>query len=143
VYDAYIWSASPNYTGNWSTLYTGIVGSGRKRSLFRFEPVDPIPAGSTIEWASFSVFMKGRSSASTVNLHRITEPWAENSVTWNNFGPGDGDGYDSTVLGSFEPGAVGWYTLDVTALVQDWVNGVYPDYGESAGQRRPRAVPQQ
>ena len=40
-----------------------------------------------------------------------------------------GADYDPTVVGSFTADGTGWRTVDVTALVQGWVNGTYPNYG--------------
>jgi len=60
-----------------------------------------------------------------VFLHRVTADWVETTVTWNNFG----GAYDAAVANSFTPTAVGWYTIDVTALVQAWAGATYPNYG--------------
>jgi uncharacterized repeat protein (TIGR01451 family) len=125
VSDAYIWSTSPDYTGNSDSLYTGMVSGGRKRSLLRFESSDPVPSGAVVDWATFKIYLKGNSGGSTVNLHRITVPWAESSVTWNQFN----NGFATAVLGAFNPAGNGWYSVDVTALAQAWVGGTYPNYG--------------
>ena len=44
-----------------------------------------VPAGATITRATFSVYVTNPSHQ-TVRLHRITAPWTEHGVTWNNFG---------------------------------------------------------
>jgi hypothetical protein len=62
---------------------------------------------------------------STVTVHRITADWVENTVTWNSFG----EQYDATVENSFVPNAVGFYSINVTSLVQGWISGTYPNYG--------------
>jgi hypothetical protein len=85
-----------------------------------------IPQGATIDYATFSIFVKGWGQ--TIRLHRITDPWIETEVTWNNF---DG-GYDSTVEASFVAPTVeggDFCSVDITSLVQGWVNGIYPNYG--------------
>ncbi len=84
-----------------------------------------IPEGSTIDQAVFSIYA-WRITSQTVNVHRITADWGENSVTWNSFGASYDNG---TVIGSFTTDSLGWRTVDVTALVQAWVNGVYPNHG--------------
>ena len=61
----------------------------------------------------------------TVYVHRITAPWDEMTVTWQNFG----GAYDPAVLTSFTPMYYGWSSFDITGLVQDWMNGTYPNYG--------------
>jgi hypothetical protein len=82
-----------------------------------------IPAGSTIDSATFSIHVRV-GSAATVNVHRITAAWDENSTTWNNFG----GAYDPAVIDSF-PGTVGWQSADITNLMQAWLNGTQPNYG--------------
>lgn len=80
--------------------------------------------GTTISKATLYVYATGRRSVDIVNVHRITAAWAESSVTWNSFA----GSYDSTIVGSFE-NADGWQSVDVTSLVQAWVNGTTPNYG--------------
>jgi hypothetical protein len=82
-----------------------------------------IPAGSSITQADLSV-MALSSTGETVTVHRITSDWGESSVTWNSFG----GAYDPAVLGSFIV-TFGWNTVDITALVQDWVDGAVPNFG--------------
>lgn len=56
----------------------------------------------------------------TVNIHRITADWTEMGVTWNSFA----GSYDPDVDATFVEDHTGWFAVDVTALVQDWMNGV-------------------
>jgi len=123
VADAYVWASAPDYTGNWEELYTGMYDTGRKRSLLRFD-LAGIPAGVTVNSATFSLYQIGGPAGRTVNLYRITAPWSETSVTWNNFG----SSYAGTVVASFTTGS-GWRTTTLTALVQSWLNGTYSNYG--------------
>jgi hypothetical protein len=84
-----------------------------------------LPPEATLQSATLSVFVIDPSpSNQTVNVHRITQPWDEMTVTWNSFGAS----YD-VATGSFVPSAPGWQSTDVTALVQQWLNGTYPNYG--------------
>ncbi|MCP4363518.1 MAG: DNRLRE domain-containing protein, partial [Chloroflexi bacterium] len=43
---------------------------------------------------------------------------------WNNFG----GSYDAAIVNSFTPDSLGWHSVDVTSLVQDWFSGT-PNYG--------------
>jgi hypothetical protein len=65
-----------------------------------------------------------RASQETLNVHRITADWAEDTVTWNNFG-----GFDPAVVASFVVDGLGPKSVDITALVQGWMDGTYPNYG--------------
>jgi hypothetical protein len=61
----------------------------------------------------------------TVNLHRATAPWSEDTVTWNNFA----GAYDPAVAASFVESGPGLYDVDITELVRGWIAGTYPNYG--------------
>ena len=83
-----------------------------------------IPQGSTIDSAVFSVYQINNPTYQVVSLHRIVADWGELSVTWASFA----NQYDPSVVGSFTTDQIGWHAVDVTALVQAWVNGV-PNFG--------------
>lgn len=84
-----------------------------------------IPQGSTINSAVFSIYAPDAPTYQTVRLHRVTADWGEYSVTWATFAKS----YDPAGIGSFAVNGMGWQTVDVTLLVQAWVNGVYPNFG--------------
>jgi hypothetical protein len=123
VADAYIWAASPDYTGNSDTLYTGIVGGGRKQTLIRFD-LGFLPAGAVVDSATLEIYQTSGGSSRTVNVHRILAAWSETSVTWNNFG-----GYAGTPVAWFGASSAGWKAVGVTALAQGWASGAYANYG--------------
>jgi hypothetical protein len=83
-----------------------------------------LPSGVTLDSAIFSIYVDSP-SGQTVNIHRITADWAENTVTWNSFN----EQFDPTIVGSFVASVAGMYSVDVTALVQGWLDGTYPNYG--------------
>ncbi len=99
--DAYIWASEPDYTGNGESLYTDNYGSGRKRSLIRFD-LGFLPAGAVVDSVTFSIYRTDSDGNRTVNVHRITAAWSEGSVTWSNFG-----GYAPTVVASSQGST--WY----------------------------------
>lgn len=84
-----------------------------------------IPQGSTITNAVFSIYEMNGPTYQVVNLYRITADWGENSATWNNFA----GHYDPSGVGFFVTDSLGWHSVDLTALVQLWVNGTYPNFG--------------
>ncbi len=83
-----------------------------------------IPTDADIDSATLYVYTTN-ASGQTVNVHRITAPWVEDEVTWNSFN----GNFDSVVIGTFVADSVGWHEVDVTALVIDWINEDYPNYG--------------
>lgn len=85
-----------------------------------------IPEGATIDYAVLSLYGKG--VGHTVRVHRITAPWIETEVTWNNFAESYAADVEASFVAPTNPSG-GWIEIDVTSLVQDWVNGIYPNYG--------------
>ena len=83
-----------------------------------------IPEGAFIDSATFFINVFSY-NGQTVRLHRITDPWIETQVTWNNFG----GSYDPTIESSFIADGSGWRSVDITSLVQQWIDGIYPNYG--------------
>jgi len=67
-------------------------------------------------------FGAGELNNQTVNIHRVTSNWDEMLVTWDNFG-----GYSSNVINHFQVDAAGWKSVDITALVEAWLNGTEND----------------
>jgi hypothetical protein len=80
--------------------------------------------GVTLDSAVFSIYV-GAASGQTINVHRVTSNWLETTVTYNNFG----GAFDPAVVGSFVAGSIGWASVDVSPLVQGWIDGVFPNYG--------------
>lgn len=78
----------------------------------------------TLESATFHLYVNIASNR-VVNVHRITDPWLETVVTWNNFNRS----YMNDIFGSFQPDHVGWYEVDITTLVEGWMAGTYDNYG--------------
>ncbi|CAN98241.1 MULTISPECIES: SdrD B-like domain-containing protein [Sorangium] len=124
VYNAEIWSLAPSYhVPTPFEVNTGYSSSvGEKRALFRFD-LSPIPAGSLVTSATFYA-QTYTSTAQTVYVHQVLAPWSEELVTWNNFG-----GMDPAAFTSFVPNVTGWSSVDLTGIVQDWVNGTAPSHG--------------
>jgi hypothetical protein len=89
------------------------------------DPLPCVPPGASVISATFSIYVNSFADSPTVQLHRITEPWVETLVTWNNFG----GAFDGAVESSFVADGTGWRSADVTSLVQGWVDGTYPNYG--------------
>lgn len=124
VHDAYIWESNPADNHNWSELYTGRYGWGCKKTLLHFDLTE-IPLGTTIHNARLVIDQLHPSGDRTVYVHRITQAWTESEVTWSNFG----DSYDPVATGSFDASAEGKKSVDITLLVQTWVDGTSANYG--------------
>jgi len=122
VADAYIYSAAPttNY-GTATTLYVGSQStSATGRALFRFD-LSVIPTGATLLNADFQAALVQTSSSPAtldVELKRIDTSWQEDEVTWSTSLSYTGAN-NVTGVGT----ALGYYSWEVTSLVQTWVNG--------------------
>jgi hypothetical protein len=87
-----------------------------------------LPAGVTIESADLIIFQfEGNNQQN--NIHRITSPWTELGVTWNNFG----GAYDPAVYGSFTSNPVfneqDSIIINIKDLVVGWANCSLDNYG--------------
>ena len=123
VADAYIWEAAPNVNdGTSDMLYAGLVITGEKRSLIRFD-LGVIPASAIVDSAALYLYL-GTTSNQIVRVHEITAPWAETQVTWNNFG----NSFAAVTSASFRADSTGLHQIDVTELVRAWMNST-PNYG--------------
>lgn len=100
-----------------------------RRGLVKFD-LSSIPAGSTVTSATLYLYEQGNKLGQTTYIYRVTSNWSENTVTWNSW-PTPGGNFDSgTAYFSFIPDQNNcMVTLDITSLVQAWVNGTYSNYG--------------
>ena len=88
-----------------------------------------LPDGATLTSATLNLFIVD-ATYMNVDVFRATRDWDEATTTWNSFNLHDGGAYDPTVLGSFatQPGGV-YASVDVTAQVQAWMDGVDENLG--------------
>lgn len=120
------WSTSVFPFGN----YVGPV-SGEDvfcRTYLRFL-LDTIPAASTIQSATLYVFVDDywpQPGSAPMSAYPVTVSWAPASVDWYTMAawPTLGGAVVTTTVTSDR----GWFTWDVTPLVQDWINGT-PNFG--------------
>ena len=83
-----------------------------------------LPAGATLLSATYNVKIVA-ASGQQIDVHRVTAPWEEMVVTWNNFG----GSFAPEIVNSFTASSVGWTSVDITSLVAGWLNNTYPNYG--------------
>jgi hypothetical protein len=125
VEDSWIAEKRPdtNY-GSDQELNIRLNPGNEQRAVFYYD-LSAIPAGSNIISAT-AYFWVTKQDNAPVNVHRITDAWAESTVTWANTAAD----FDSTPDGAFTPSTRNQFVLvDVTALVQEWVDGASPNYG--------------
>jgi hypothetical protein len=134
VADAYVLQGYPdrNY-GASAEMWTGydeyLDPDGRiARSLLRFD-LSQLAAGQPIARAVLRAYLlvswDFADATRTVAVHRVTSPWSEDTVTWENM-PSFGEAHGSQSLRHM---AWAWYDFDLTELVRDWYNGTRENHG--------------
>jgi hypothetical protein len=128
--DTYIDAGSPlsNYGADNAFQVRPDNGADR-RGLLKFD-LGSIPANSTITSATLYLYEQGNKTAQTTYLYRVTSNWSESTATWLTWTLPGGDFDSGTSYFGFIPDQNNcMLTMDVTSLVQAWVNGVYNNYG--------------
>lgn len=137
--DTYINSAASatNYGAN-DPLLVGDLDVNR--TLLHFD-TSTIPAGTAITSAQLRLMVTGVSgpggaSGGELNVYRVTEAWTEPNATWNNRDTGTawstaGGVYNATLIATVTvaDGYTGAVDLNITALVQAWIDNVSPNRG--------------
>jgi len=126
VADASIWEGLPQRNfGSARHLHTGKVNVYRKWALLWFDLDNVLPEGAILDSATFGIYHFEGARQATVSIHAATAAWEESTVTWESFA----ESLDPEVVGSFSVETKGWHTSDLTALVQEWLDGQRPNYG--------------
>ena len=69
---------------------------------------------------SGSCYFKGAANP-TLTSYRVSSPWSEGTVTWNT-APAPAEAYGSVTV-AYTDGSWDWYEIDVTDLVNQWLQG--------------------
>lgn len=83
-----------------------------------------IPIGASVDSALFYINVTTALNEQ-VTIHGILTSWDENTVTWNNFA----GSFNSVPEGDFTPSGTGWYLVNVTALVNSWLDSSLANNG--------------
>lgn len=152
--DAFIASNTPstNYGAGMglSVGYRDSIGYSYKkmRTLIEFTDLSKIPQDATVDkalisWPWLDAADLNQSTYKTINIkfYRVTEPWLEDTVTWNNQ-----PAYDSSTIyasgsaildksamaappsGTIMLARIKWEG-NLKNLVQGWIRGDFPNYG--------------
>ncbi|WP_118975528.1 DNRLRE domain-containing protein [Taibaiella koreensis] len=120
--------------------------NGTIRSVIRFSQLNTIPSNSIINNATLRLYGVqtsewGPNSWPSTNsgffanpgwLSRITAPWNESTITWNNFNANTNGNITTAGQVAIPPSASEWGwnpAINVTPLVQNITNGTFPNYG--------------
>lgn len=128
--DSFIKADAPlaNY-GNDTTLDVRPDNDADRRGLVKFD-LNSIPSNSTVTSATLYLYAKDNKDTQITSLYRVTANWNENTVTWLSWTQPGGDFNNSVSHFTFIPNQSScMVTMNITSLVQSWVNGTYPNYG--------------
>jgi hypothetical protein len=138
VADTYIDEAKPDENkGDETRVRTRPESDEEKHSLVRFD-LSGIPSGAIIDSATLTVVSKNGRDGHVVEVRPLTTWWSEMGATWNSpdgstawaggaFGSAD---YDPAAYGTLVPvGGDTELSIDVTALVDRWVNQGLANHG--------------
>jgi hypothetical protein len=129
--DSYIDANHPaiNY-GAEAKLQVRPFPGGNSRGVVRFDLSD-IPTNANITSAKLYLYEMNAKSNLVIYVYRITGNWTETTVTWVFPWTNTGGDFDANVAYAlFIPGQQDCsITLDITTLVQGWVDGTYSNYG--------------
>ena len=123
AFDTGISSNSPTTNYATETAYNiGVTNTSVYRVQIFFD-FGLIPNNAIINSATLRL-VQVSSVARQVNVHPLTDSWVDTDVTWNNQTP-----FDPHVYVSGNASIASNLNIDVKRLVQDMVNGTYPNYG--------------
>jgi len=127
--DAYICDCEPDQTnpnGGPNVLYQGQYGACFDRILIQWD-LSTFGTGTTINDAEMWFYCTGFYGTVSGNMtyHKILEAWSEDTVTYNT--QPDFDAPPSATASW--PVMETWHTVDITGLVQSWVDGSVANYG--------------
>ncbi|XXX77586.1 DNRLRE domain-containing protein [Sorangium sp. So ce134] len=124
VEDTYIRQASPGYAPG-SDVYTrsGFRDGSEARALYRFD-LSFIPPDAVVLSAMFTTTVYS-SGVAPIYAHRVTAAWTEAGATWG----GLSTQFSPEVEGAFDGIPYGFASLDLTSLVQRWVDGSQANFG--------------
>ncbi|ALC89078.1 hypothetical protein AM500_04175 [Bacillus sp. FJAT-18017] len=128
--DTYVMSAYPslNYYNSADLRIGYIASTGTTRSYLNFTNALPDLTGKLLVKAELKLYKWNDITSpvgANVYVNRVTSAWSQNAVTYYNQPSFYATAYGSTSAG----GAAGWKTLDVTSLVNGWVDKAFPNYG--------------
>lgn len=119
--DTWVWNQEA-WSHDGAELRTNVITVWDQRILMLFD-LSSLPTSVIINSAMLYAYNYDEYGGSvTGEIYRVTEAWTEDTYTLPD--------YDSYVYDSSELGGAGSYkSFDITALVQEWADGTYDNYG--------------
>jgi len=96
-------------------------------SLIRFPLLPLVPSSATVTSADLTLQLTASVAPATLDVHLVTSPWVEITVTYNTMPTFAPVAMSSASLPG--PGVTGPIVLDVTTAAQQWVSGAVVNEG--------------
>jgi hypothetical protein len=125
--DASVFDNNPDSNYGHNPTFVWGYGSNVSYGYIEFiELSDPQYQGTTVTSAILSLYVynMGGDSSNAFWGSACDSPWSESAITWNDRPSAAGPSY----LYSY-PSGTGWMAIDITGIVQGWLNGTRPHYG--------------
>ncbi len=125
VADTYAASAQPGTNFGHGT---SMALANQSNAYLRFN-LSNVPAGATVTKATLRLYVDGYLSSGSFDVFELDQPWNEFLLTWNNAPPLgiSATGNHPTAIGL--PNNTTFVLVDITSLVQNWVNGTVVNNG--------------
>lgn len=118
-------TSNTNYSGA-EALHVSNTAGRRERALIAISLPGSIES-SGVEQAALHIYMGSSAGPDEpVTVHRVTAPWELSTATWESV---SGGRFDAGAVASIDTESVGWKVLDITPLVQGWLEGSFRNYG--------------
>ena len=114
---------SSNYYLSENLWTGGAFGTNAMRTYIKFDMPSGISASDIT--SAYLRIKKKEHLTPTIKAYRVTSSWTSSGITWSNR-PGYTTANASDTIIQYSDA---WYSMDVTTLVKNWVNGTYLNYG--------------
>jgi hypothetical protein len=125
VGDTYTSTAS---TGTNYGTRTTLVVETTDRSYLQFS-LAPLPTGATVAKATLRLYVDGVTTAGSFDVYQVTSSWAESTMTERNEPALGASATGSHPVALTASSLNDFVVIDITPLVQEWVEGTEPNDG--------------
>ena len=105
------------FSVNASMFYAGYAEDrGKIRGFLQYNSLPALTSSDVVIYAQFSLYKVVNSSPyAPIEIHKVLEDWTSADITW-----GNQPAFSSTVVDYEDIGSKGYYSWDITDLVNDW-----------------------
>ena len=127
--DTFIQKESPNVqSGSVASLQVDNRNLNKEHITYALFDLSLVPSDAVLDKAVLRFFVNKVTQAGTMQILVVTRPWAEKTLTWNTASPASAA--DPAVKTSIvQADADSYITIDITHVVQQWVNDPQTNLG--------------